>query len=125
MIDLFILAVDQDCNRYKNTEKAAAREAEHAGKLVSVLAQHEVEVWALALHRTGLGTPWSQVRAACDPKEAHWDPFVAAQGWLSTVGKGRKRAMRELGAGWSGLIKLCPEIAELRDRLRPLLAGSA
>lgn len=123
MIDLFVLAIDRDCDRLGATEKAATRVAEHPGKLIAVLAWQEVEVWALALHREKLGVPWSQVRAACDPKEAYWDPFIAQSGWLSEVGKGRKKAMRALSGQWAGLLSVCPEIAELRERLRAQLSA--
>jgi len=124
MIDLFILAVDRDCDRFANSAKASARESEHPGKLVAVLAQQEVEVWALALHRSKLRSPWREVTSCCDPKEEHWDPFVAERGWIGTVGKGRKRAMRDIGAGWGGLVQVCPEIADLRDRVRPWVGGT-
>jgi predicted ATPase len=42
---------------------------------------------------------------------------LLASGWLATVGKGRKKAMRSLSVGWRGLLQLCPEIAEFRDQL--------
>ena len=123
MIDLFVLAIDRDCDRLGATEKATTRVAEHPTKLVAVLAWQEVEVWALALHREKLGVPWSQVRADCDPKEAYWDPFIAQNGWLTEVGKGRKKAMRALSGQWAGLLSVCPEIAERRERLRGLLSA--
>lgn len=110
--------VDRDCDRMGHETKTAARESEHPHKLVAALAWQEIEVWALALHRQKLKAPWATVRAECDPKEAYWDPLVQAEGWLATVGKGRKKAMRELGKGWSGLLQVCPEIAALRDRVR-------
>ncbi len=123
MVDLFLLMVDRDCDRDGNVAKAAGRVSAHAGKLLACLAEQEVEVWPLALHRDDVGAPWREVHAHCDPKEAYWDPFVAKKRWLGEVGKGRKRAMRELGAGWSGLLKLCPEIARLQDDIGAWLSG--
>jgi hypothetical protein len=117
MTDVFILVVDRDCDRQNHAAKLTARVAEHEGRLVGVLACEEVEVWALALHRQALGAAWSEVRRECDPKERFWDPFVVRMGWLTAVGKGRKKAMRGLGAGWSGLLQVCPEIAAFRDEL--------
>ncbi|HLL84090.1 MAG TPA: hypothetical protein VK420_15610, partial [Longimicrobium sp.] len=125
MVDLFLLMVDRDCNRMRNVEKAAAREAEHPRRLLACLAIEEVEVWMLALHRERLGAGWSEVRAECDPKERHAEPFLRDQGWLTQVGRGRKRAMRELPTRWSSLLSLCPELAELRDRLGATLSGVA
>ncbi len=118
MIDLFVLVVDRDCDREGNSAKAAARQEEHAGKLIAVLAREEVEVWALAPHRSSLNAPWSDIRADCDPKERYFDPFIVQRGWSETVGRGRKRAMRDLGAAWSGVLSVCPEIAALREAIR-------
>lgn len=117
MIDLFLLVVDRDCDRQGNGTRAAARQQENSGKLIATLAREEVETWALAAHRKKLGPPWKAVRAHCDPKEAYFEPFIEKMGWLETVGKGRKRAMRELGSAWSGVLKVCPEIAELKREI--------
>lgn len=46
---------------------------------------------------------------------------MITSGWLETVGKGRKRAMRDMGAAWTGMLTVCPEIARLRDDIRALL----
>jgi hypothetical protein len=37
------------------------------------------------------------------------------------IGKGRKRAMRDLGAGFRGLLKVCPELAELKTAIQAWL----
>jgi hypothetical protein len=117
MEDLFILMVDRDCDRLGNCPRTAARLEEHPGRLLACLAWQEVEVWMLALHRKQLSVPWATVRDECDPKETYADPFIAAQGWSTEVGRGRKKAMRELGAGWQGLLHVCPELPALRDQL--------
>lgn len=122
MFQLFLLLVDRDCNdtssnRRNNEMLAAEREAEHTGKLFACLAREEVEVWMLALHREALGVSWSEVRKECHPKERFADPFLKQRGWMTEVGKGRKRAMRDLGAGWKGLLQVCPEIDELKRRI--------
>ncbi len=118
MIDLFVLAVDRDCDRDGNVGLAEARANEHPGKLLSCLAVEEVEVWMLALHRQSLRTPWSEVRSDCDPKERHAEPFLDRMEWSLGVGGGRKRAMRDLAGQWQSLVSVCPELAELRDRVR-------
>ncbi len=121
MMDLFLVLVDRDCNRMKNAERAAEREAEHPRRLLACLAVEEVEVWMLALHRDELGGRWPEVRADCDPKELYADPFLREKGWLTEVGRGRKRAMRELPSRWGSLLSVCPELAQLRERLRALM----
>lgn len=117
MIDLFLVMIDRDGNRRGNEAKAQARATEHRN-LVVCLAIEEVEVWMLALHRDKLEEPWTEVRAEHDPKERFADPLLRRLGWTGEVGRGRKRAMRELGKGWTGLLQVCPELAELRARVR-------
>jgi hypothetical protein len=41
------------------------------------------------------------------------------------AGGGRAWAMRELGAGWRGLLQVCPELQELRERIRGWLESRA
>ncbi|WP_224240633.1 hypothetical protein [Hyalangium gracile] len=118
MVDLFLLMVDRDCNRFQNEAKVTAREQEHSGRLLACVAIEEVEVWMLALHRESLGERWNAIRSDCDPKERYAEPFLREQGWLSQVGKGRKRAMRGLSAQWKSLLTVCPELTTLRERLQ-------
>ncbi len=118
MQDLFLLIVDRDCDRYNNASRVAARVAEHEDKLLACLAVHEVEVWMLALHRERIGAGWRDVRNHCDPKEAFADPFLAEQGWGRLVGRGRKRAMRSIGASWRALKARCPELEALVQEVR-------
>ncbi len=127
MIDLFLLLVDRDGRgpspRLGNTNQARAREQDHPGRLIACLAVEEVEVWLLALHRDTLEARWPEVRSHEDSKEAYFDPLMARRGWTGEVGGGRKRAMRELGARWRGLLEVCDELRELRDRLGAWLAS--
>lgn len=117
MIDLFLLVVDEDCNRGNHVERAAARESEHAGRLLACLAHQEVEVWMLWLHRASLGVQFSEVRRECDPKERWAESLLKSLG-RNGPGNGRKLAMRSLGSGWRGLSQACTEIADLRERVR-------
>jgi hypothetical protein len=119
MFQLFLLLIDRDCR--DREALAAQREAEHPGKLLVCLAIEEVEVWMLALHREALrktsGVHWSEVRQECHPKERYADPLLKAEGWMSKTGRGRVQAMRKLGAQWQGLLQVCPELGELRQRI--------
>lgn len=117
MIDLFLLVVDRDCDRKKNTSRAQERQAEHTA-LIATLAKQEIEVWALAPHRKSLGVRWDEVTEDCDPKERYFDPFIERMGWIETVGKGRRRAMRSLGPAWASMLQLCPEIRGLKEEIR-------
>lgn len=117
MVDLFVLVVDRDCDRQTHEAKARTRESEHPTRLIAALAWQEIEVWALAPHRVELKTSWTEIRAHCDPKEAYFDAFIQQKQWLATVGKGRKRAMRDLGSSWRGMLTVCPELADLKARI--------
>lgn len=117
MIDLFLLMVDRDCNRFGNDTKAQDCQALHADKLIATCAWQEVEIWMLALHRKELTTPWSEIRDECDPKERWVDPFLRSKGWFSGLGRGRKQAMRALGQEYRGLLSVCPELQALQDSI--------
>ena len=117
MIDLFLVLVDRDGDNNR-LGIAQAREAENPSRLVVCLAIEEVEVWMLALHRETLGVPWTEVRAEIHPKERFGLAFLAARAPKLDPGGGRVWAMRELGAGWRGLLQVCPELQELRERVR-------
>ena len=123
MIDLFLVLVDRDGN-LERPAVAAAREAEHTGRLFVCLAIEEVEVWMLALHRSTLGVAWTEVRSERNPKERFAAPFLSANAPKLDAGGGRAWAMRELGAGWRGLLQVCPELQELRDRIHRWLRSS-
>ena len=97
--------------------KARKCEATHPERLIACVATHEIETWMLALYRQELDTPWSEIRAECDPKERYAEPFLKNRGWTYEPGQGRKRAMRRLSEGWKGLLQVCPEIDELKNRI--------
>jgi len=125
MVDLFLLMVDRDGDRLGNTAKARQREADFPDRLLACLAIEEVEVWMLALHRDELrqtlGASWSAIRAHHDPKDAFAAPFIDRKGWALGVGRGRKEAMRSLSTQWTGLLTVCEELAELKQRIASVL----
>jgi hypothetical protein len=117
MVDLFLVLVDRDGD-LERPAVARSREEEHPGRLFVCLAIEEVEVWMLALHRDTLGVPWTEVRSERNPKERFAQPFLITQAPKLDVGGGRAWAMRELGGGWRGVLQVCPELQELRERIR-------
>lgn len=117
MVDLFILIVDRDCDRFGHTQKARDRCQEFEGKLLVCPAVEEVEVWMLALHRDSLGVSWSQVREECDPKERFASPLLDRLG-RSSPGRGYKGAMRALSGQAKGLLQVCPELSDLLAAIR-------
>lgn len=124
MIDLFLVLVDRDAEP-KRPLLAEERAQEHPDRLFVCLAIEEVEVWMLALHRDSLETPWQEARAERDPKERFAQPFLAARAPKLSPGGGRVWAMRELGTKWKGVLKVCPELAELEQTLQGWLSRRA
>lgn len=124
MFDLFLVMVDRDGEETRR-RVAEAREAEHHGRLLACLAIEEIEVWMLALHRTRIAAPWQEIRSERDPKERFARPFLAANAPKLAPGSGRKWAMEDLGSKWRGLLAVCPELDELKQRIGAWLARSA
>jgi hypothetical protein len=91
--------------------------------LIGCLAIEEVEMWVLAIYQGELPARWQEMRQECDPKEAYFYPLVEQLGLQNDVGRGRKHIMKSLAGRYSRLLQLCPEIAELRDRIRKKLAS--
>lgn len=125
MVSLFLLMVDRDGPNSGHEQSAARLEETHTRVLRTCLAIEEVEVWMIALHRDKLGATWGEVRAHRDPKEAFVWPFLEKMGWRATVGRGYKRAMRELAGQFRGLVAVCPEIAELQVKIQQWGEGTS
>jgi hypothetical protein len=117
MIDLFLLIVDRDCQDGRQTQlHARITQARDSGKwLLGCLAIEEVEVWALALHRSALSAGWSEVRGECHPKEKYFEPLVREKRWQEGPGRGRASAMAGLAGNWRSLRGVCDELQKLQD----------
>jgi hypothetical protein len=102
-------------------------ESELSGRGVHLFccaAQPEVEAWLLAGHRDDLPIPWADVRQHRRLKEDVFEPFLKQFGDGGASG-GRKRLTCETLAKYRGLLSVCPELAELEERLRVFLAQGA
>lgn len=118
--DLFLLLLDRDCDQNR-INRVGAREHETGGIgkwLIGCLAIEEVEMWALAIYQGKLPVSWQEMRQECDPKETYFHPLIERLGLQTAVGRGRKHIMKSLSGQYSRLLQLCPEIAELRNRIR-------
>lgn len=124
MVDLFLVLVDRDGDASRRPARARAREEAHPGQLFVCLAIEEVEVWMLAIHRDELPTSWNKVRTEHHPKERFATPFLKKRASRLGPGRGRKWAMRQLGSKWQGLLNVCPELAELKQRIADWLSAS-
>ena len=118
MIDAFVVAVDRDCEASRDARlQRIAKRISKVGKcFAGVLAIEEVEVWLLAGFKRDLGASWTEVRKECHPKERFFDPFLAAKN-VGGVGGGRLAMMQETLKNLRGLLRSCPEIADLQVQL--------
>ena len=94
-------------------------------KLLCCAAVQEVEVWLLAGHLRKIGTSIADVRSDVSVKENLFEPFLEEHGDARRPGGGRDLLMAETLKKYRGLIQRCPELKELEDRIRPILAQSA
>ena len=122
--DLFLLIVDRDGQegRQVAVDERVRQAADRGRALIGCLAIEEVEVWALALHRSEF-TDWSEVRREHNPKEVYFQPLAKAKGWLESKGRGRAEAMKALAGNWRALKQRCPEVQQLQDDVAAWLAG--
>ncbi len=118
MIDLFLVVVDNDCDRAGNAARLAGK-LEGRPDAIGCVAIEEVEVWMLAaLPRSELPATWAEIRAACDPKETFVDGWLREAGYTGAdVGRGRKSAMARLSTNMRRVLSRCDELAALRDQL--------
>lgn len=127
MVRLFLLVVDRDCDKDRRA-RLNVLEQRHPGKLLAAMGVEEVETWLLALHRRDVeerhNVKWDSVLSECHPKETFAEPLLERLG-DSGPGNGRKSAMGAIAKQWKSLCELCPEIPELRERIRARLESAS
>lgn len=111
-----------DGDRAKGLGPLESELAEKSVHLFCCAAQPEVEAWLLAGHRDDLPISWADVRQHPRLKEDVFEPFLRQFGDPRSVGEGRAQLTRETLSNYRGLLSVCPELAELEDRLRVFLA---
>jgi hypothetical protein len=121
--DLWLFLPDGD--RASNLGAIDSELLERGVHLFCCAAQPEVEAWLLAGHRDELPIPWPEVRRHAHLKEEVFEPFLKQFGNSLSTGGGRERLTRQTLTNYRGLLSVCPELAELEDRLRAFLAQSA
>jgi len=117
-LDLWLFLPDAD--RATGLEELEKKAAAKGVRLVCCAARPEVEVWLLAGHRDKLGLSWPEVVQHPRLKEEVFEPFLARHGDARSAGGGRDSLMKETLANYRGLVRLCPELAELEARMREL-----
>ncbi len=90
-------------------------------RLLCCPAQPEVEIYACVAHRDKLGASWPQVRQHRRMKETFFDPLLASQGDARrAAGGGRDQLITASLSPLRTLLRLCPELQTLRDRIARL-----
>ena len=89
--------------------------------LLCCAARPELEAWALAGYSDRLIVPWKEVAEHPRLKEEVFEPALEEFGDSRLPDQGRGLMVKKAVGNYRGLKKLCPEIAELEQRIRALL----
>ena len=84
-------------------------------------ASPEVEVYACVAYREDIRESWGEARSHPRFKEAVFEPLLEAYGDPRRPGGGRGAMTKKSIAQRRRFFQLCPEIAELRNRIAELL----
>ncbi len=118
--DLWIFMPDAD---RASAPAMRALEEQLRDKGISLLcspAQPEVEIYCCIGHRSELQSAWDEVRFSSRMKEDYFEPLLKKHGDTNRAGGGRDTLLALALAKTSTLFQLCPELADLRDRVRQL-----
>lgn len=122
--DLFLYCIDRDGSsanddRLRSTVTTAATKVRASQRVDGRTAHQEVEVWGIAgCGHDLLTTPWEDIRAHRDPKEAFFDPLAKALGVHRGPGHGREHIGRMAGQNYGRVRQLCPELQEIEQIMR-------
>jgi hypothetical protein len=119
-----VIVADLDCHDGDRSSRNKPRALEQAiagcqrsDGAVRVLAQNEVEVWALWGSRGDLGAAWSVVRAECHPKEVFFEPILTSADRKMPDGGRSRLTTASLSGGWESVAGGCPELGPARAAL--------
>ena len=116
--DLWIFMPDAD---RASEEAMRALEGEMHARGIRLLccpAQPEVEIYCCAAYRTELGAEWKTVRSSARMKEDYFQPLLGKHGSVQRAGGGRDTLVTRALSKMSALFQICPELKDLRDRIR-------
>jgi hypothetical protein len=89
-------------------------------RLLCCPAQPEVEIYCCVGQRSELQAAWEEVRSSARMKEEYFEPLLQQNGETNTAGGGRETLIATSLSKMSALFQLCPELADLCDRVRQL-----
>ncbi|MBO1349278.1 MAG: hypothetical protein EBE86_018665 [Hormoscilla sp. GUM202] len=128
-VDIFLLCVDRDGR--EGRKMALDRIEEQAANILApdelflaANAWQEIEVWVLAGHNLPADWNWQAIRNKVNPKETYFLPFAEQRNAINQIGEGRKLLASEAARRYNRLRQLCPEIADLENRIRAWIEGN-
>lgn len=124
-MSLLVFLPDADGKDKSHELRGLEEAAEAQGvRLICCAAREEVETWLLAGYYDELGLSWSDVQSNTSVKEEVFEPFLRRRGNGRVPGGGREELMRNaLSSSYAGILKRCPELAELKRRICEVLSS--
>lgn len=123
--NLWIFMPDADC---ATPEAMSALEAKlknnprmTTARLLCCPAKPEVEIYACAAYQKNITTHWSELREHRTFKEDVFEPLRKQVADLRSAGGGRETMINASLRNLPNLLSLCPELRDLRDRIREIL----
>ncbi len=130
MVDVFLLCVDRDGLAGRKQQLTIL---EREGKKVLTVGQtflaenawQEIEVWLLAGQKDLPGEwRWQDVRQEPSAKERYFEPYARQRELLSeSPGGGRMTIASAAAANYPRIRQLCPELADLEQRITTWLSS--
>jgi hypothetical protein len=122
-MDLWLFFPDAD-----RASDAAMRDLERSLRaediaLLCCLAEPEVEVYACVAYREEVRGSWHEARSNPRFKETVFEPLLRTHGDPRRPGGGRGAMTERSIKQRNRFFRLCPEVADLRDRIVAILGG--
>ena len=116
-MDLWLFFPDADRAKADAMRRLETDLEEQEVSLFCCPAKPEVEIYACAAFRDDLGRTWEDARAHPRLKEDVFQPLLAKHGGPRRPGGGRGLMIEESLRNLPRLLRICPELQELRDRI--------
>ncbi|MCY4059531.1 MAG: hypothetical protein OXG44_16195 [Gammaproteobacteria bacterium] len=119
--DLWLFFPDADRATAASMQALEDDLAQQGVSLLCCSAIPEVEIYACVADRSTVGLSWAEVRTHARMKEEVFAPLLDRHGDPRRPGGGRREMTVRSIANSSLFFALCPEVAELRNRIRTTL----
>lgn len=128
---MLIVAFDLDCDdgsagrqdKYGKVRNAVAKLGDDANSVAVIGARQELEVFALWGVKDQIKASWKEIRSECHPKDIYFGAATRKSDHISPGG-GRERLINlSLASGWPALSAACPELNDLENQVRGILAA--